>query len=303
MTPASSARPQLPPAPVPASSEARHPHALSLPAVRAAFALVLLATLPSPRLDAQTTGPATADAAGELPQTVRDLLAGVTDHAFSFDQPGFFAVLEHVQHTPLDPGYSQPPLPLDDWRQPLERPGDFRGAVLTVEGVVGRNSNWQFTDADRRRRYGTVWQIELHRPDMPLACTLICTQDVSEIGLGSTIRATGYFVMARQYPLSGNRTGHALLLVAKGPHLVERAAPPRQRDVDWTNVLIGVAGALLLAILVLARILSRRSSSGRRTDLHTLRSTREPSQNLADELADWADRQPPPSDSSDPSHP
>lgn len=248
---------------------------------------------------AQSSAPSSAASGSELPEAVRALLATVTDHAFSFDAPGFYAVLEYVRRMPLDPGHSQAPVVLTDWRQAIERPGDFRGAVVTVEGVVGRNSSWQYADRERRARYGTNWQLELSRPGVPVACTLICTQDVGEIGLGSTIRATGYFVMARQYALERGRIGHALLVVAKGPTVVERAGPPHAPQVSWTNVALGAGGAVLLALLVLVRILTRRAPRSR-TDLRALRAAHAPSQSLADDLASWAESE---SSDADGSHP
>jgi hypothetical protein len=73
-----------------------------------------------------------------LPAEVRAALERIEDLTFNFDQPGFYAVLEHVRsgsEMPLDASAQA----LSDWSVALERPASLRGAFVQVEGVIGRS--------------------------------------------------------------------------------------------------------------------------------------------------------------------
>ena len=74
----------------------------------------------------------------ELPESARTALSQIEDRAFHFDQAGFYEVLAFVKRNPQSPGFRQEPVVVGDWRVLLERPSEFRGRPVTVEGVVGR---------------------------------------------------------------------------------------------------------------------------------------------------------------------
>ena len=235
----------------------------------------------------QTTEPATAPGAGwELPPEVRTALAQVHDFAFNFDQPGFYAVLEFVKQSAHSPGYLQAPVAVQDWRDLLERPNDFRGRPITVEGFVGRNKA-PYT-LESHPELGALWQIELWRQDEPITCTLILTGSVADVPLNASLTVTGYFVMIRSYYGPSNRVQQAALVVAPGPtaigRIVPRAATPGVLDGRWL-VVAGVVG------LLVAFILLRRSVAAQRREYRALQARREAPMNLADDLAAWAREQ------------
>ena len=231
--------------------------------------------------------------ANELPDDVQAALETIEDFSFSFSQPGFYAVLEHVKTMSGSPGQAREAVLIDDWTALLERPADFRGLPVAIEGIVGRNKAWRF-EQEQHRHLGTVWQLELWRADQPIAATLILTDDASDIPVGATIRVTGYFVLIRQYHSGTRQIRQAALLVGHGPTLVSQtAAPTRTRSAS--SSLVGMVVAVTLALLVVW-ILLRRSVVRTRRTTGALRASRPAPVSLADELAAWAEKeaQPPP---------
>jgi hypothetical protein len=238
---------------------------------------------------AQTTRLAVSQPASELPSDVQVALDGIEDFSFSFAQPGFYAVIEHLKTTSSSPGHVRLPLEVDDWGVLLERPADFRGLPVTIEGVVGRNKPWRF-EQEEYRRLGTVWQLELWRADQPITATLILTNDASDIPLEATIRVTGYFVMIRQYYSRTNRIRQAALLLADGPTVVSRAIA-RTSTPSRLNLFIGLVVALTAALLVIWIVL-RRSVARTRHATPALRASSHAPVSLADDLATWAAEEP-----------
>ncbi len=234
------------------------------------------------------TSPSSA-AARELPADVLIKLDQIEDFALRFDHPGFYALLRYVNRSGEAPGSRFAATDVEDWRTVLEKPGEFRGRAITVEGTVGRSSSWRPTTAETSD-IGLVWQWELERADQPVACTVILTEDVGDVPLGAKVRVTGYFAMVRQYYTRQNRVAPALLIVAQGPSSISRVAfnsLPTGTAGTWG---IGGVCAALLAGVVAWRVLRRRDTA--RTDLHTLRPEHAAPVNLSSEIAEWA-RTPP----------
>jgi hypothetical protein len=239
---------------------------------------------PLPGIAAQTTEPvANPEAASELPAAVRDALATIQDFAFNFDHPGFYAMVEFVKRSGLAPGMSAAPIEVKDWRDLLERPGEFRGRPVTIEGIVGRNKDPYLMAG--HEPLGRVSQVELRRGDQPIPCTLILTEDVRDLPIGANIRVTGYFVMMRQYYGAGHKPIPAALIVARGPSQVSRTVPLDAR-IDWRWIAIAVVAALIITILLL------RGGSRKRPDLHALRGRPAPL-SVADEFEQWAAKEAP----------
>lgn len=247
---------------------------------------------------AQTTAPADSQPSAELPAEVSRALATIEDFSFEFGQPGFYTVLEHVKTTSRSPGHTRTPIEVEDWTVLLERPADFRGAPITIEGRVGRNKAWRF-EGQQHRQLGTVWQLELQRPDQPIACTVILSNEAGDIPINATIRVTGYFVMIRQYYSRTNRLRQAALVVADGPTLVSLAAPAAASGErrDW---LVGVVVGATAGLVVIWMLLRRSVTRSRHTP-HALQPSGRAPMSLADDLATWASEQPdlPSSDSAD----
>lgn len=194
--------------------------------------------------------PATA-LASELPPAVQEALATTQDLTFNFDQPGFYAVVEALRADPRPPGHAQVPLAITDWRDLLERPSDFRGRVVTIEGQLGRNKPpFQVVS---RPQLGWLSQLELYREDQPLACTVICTNSVGDLPLGATLSVTGYFVLLRQYHGPRAQPLQAALLVTTVPTVIVPPPDPRAGVLDWRWLLGSAVLGLLVAIIILRR--------------------------------------------------
>ncbi|MFQ5806464.1 MAG: hypothetical protein ACE5I3_08440 [Phycisphaerae bacterium] len=259
---------------------------------------LLTATLSGSRAAAQTSWRASSQPSRELPNEVHAALEQTEDFSFNFAQPGFYALLEYLKTTNNPPGHARGPVALSDWTMLLERPADFRGLPVTVEGFVGRNKAWRF-EQEEYRHLGTVWQLELWRPDQPIACTLVLTGDASDIPLGATIRVTGYFVMIRQYPSQTRQARQSALLVAHGPTLVSQSAA-RTRTGSTSNWIVGLVAAATAALIVIW-ILLRRSIPRTQGATPALRASGPAPVSLADDLAAWVaeESQRPPRDSAD----
>ena len=227
----------------------------------------------------------------ELSAEAAAALAGIEDFVFNFDQPGFYAVVEAVKRSAFAPEVGRMPVVVEDWRDFLERPSEFRGRVVTVEGVVGRSKD-PYT-LNQRPELGQFWQIELSLLDQAPSCTIVMTEDASDIPIGARIRVAGYFVMVRQYYGPTNRLQQAALLVAKGPTLISQseAASAGMPRFSWQWMVAAVVAALVVTIFLLWR-----TSAGGRSAGHVLRAVRPAPMNLADDLQSWADgerREPP----------
>lgn len=221
----------------------------------------------------------------ELPPDLDQELSTIQDFTYDFDQPAYYHLLAFVQNNRQAPGFAVQPITVDDWRVFVERPADYRGLPVTVEGTVGRNKD-PYTHA-RHPELCPVSQVELSRPDQAATCTLIFTQDTTDIPVGSTIRATGYFVKINRFPRQGSEPGVSALIVASGPSQLSRAAArAAQPAPDWRWMMLAVLGGLVITVLML-----RRARRFRRHDLRELRPDTEPRANLAADLAAWAERE------------
>jgi hypothetical protein len=234
-------------------------------------------SLPAPRVGSTS----------ELPPEVQVALRSTQDLAFNFDQPGFYALVRWVQQMPHSPGFAQAPVEVTNWQDLLERPADFRGRVVTITGVVGRNKvPYTLRSAPD---IAPLSQLELHQPDQPLACTAILTQAATDIPLGTTVRITGYFLMVRQYYEDARHVRQAALVIAPGPTELSRAQPlaggEYDNPLDWRWVLAAIGLGLLITILLL-----RWNARAPRTELRDLHASHAAPTSLAEDLAQWARR-------------
>jgi hypothetical protein len=240
-----------------------------------------------PTPPAQPTSAPASQAAGELPAALLTQLDALEDFAHRFDAPAYYALLDFVKRSPFAPGYAQTPIMVADWTQFAEHPRDFRGLPVTIEGTVGRNKRYVH---QRHRELGEVWQLELSSGRQPVTCTVVLTENAADVGLGSRVRVTGYFVMMRRYRSEANREQQAALIVAAGPTLVAR--PPAVRAdaaLDWRWVLAPIVLGLLAAWWML-----RRSAGRRVRDVRGLRARQPAPLDLSGDFAAWADADAPP---------
>jgi hypothetical protein len=255
-----------------------------------ALSLLAASTLSPLLVAAQDSQPATTSAptVEELPPDILAGLSTLEDFSYDFDRPAYYALLAFVKHSPRAPGFARPPMEVSDWQELVQRPSEFRGLPITIEGVIGRNKDPYINT--RHPELGQVWQLELGRPDQATSCTVICTTDVSDLPLGATIRITGYFVKINRYPTQSKAPGLAALLIAQGPDAVIRATPQLATSggLDWRWLTAAIVAALVITVVLL-----RWSRHVARHDMRGLEARHAAPINLADDLARWSQRERP----------
>ncbi|HVP10499.1 MAG TPA: hypothetical protein VMV94_04835, partial [Phycisphaerae bacterium] len=89
----------------------------------------------------------------------RRLLEGVHDNVFSFDDPAFYWFCRHVEQEADASLFSiRPDESPTPWKYLLERPGDYRGGLIVVEGLVQAIHAYEVSN---RSGLGTLYQCEL----------------------------------------------------------------------------------------------------------------------------------------------
>lgn len=220
------------------------------------------------------------------------LLARVQDQVFTFDDEAFYWLCRRIRH--FDPpavfqiGASESCLP---WKFLLERPSDYRGDLVTVEGILRSRHSFRI-DSPARGDLGTLHQAELSDVETNSFCTVIVTESPEPIPIRARVRAKGYFLKVRAFRDSEDRTGFAPLLIARSlisvaPPVSLREAMSRDRWNWWDpRRPTSLAGwiAVLLAVLVLAR--------GLRRTQRRFPDRREAAADSADDF-EWMERPPP----------
>ncbi len=243
---------------------------------------------PEPPALTSSTARAPSGDAG-LPAAVLAALSATQDFTFSYAQPGFYALLTHMradpQFDPAVPATTTAPAPLSDWRALLERPADHRGQLVTIEGVLRHSTAWRHQQP-QHAALGTLWELQVTRPDQPIVCKLILTEDAADIPLEATLRVTGVFIAIQHYYSETNQLRPAAVLIARGPSQVTTTgASPAAGAGDWSRtaglLAAGIAGLTLVWLLL-------RRSAGRMHAGETPHATRAPAVSLAHELDAWA---------------
>ncbi len=205
---------------------------------------------------------------------IRSLLSDVRDHVFSFDHPAFYRIRELVATEGdlakyrIDAGETPTP-----WRFLLERPSDYRGSLVLVEGLLLSKSSYQVPN---RPDAGPYHECHLGQADSRAVCTVVLAEDPAEIPINATVRTKGYFILARAFENKAGETGSGPLLVARRLEKCAPAGATADSHAD-TQLLRWVVGATaLLAIIWLAlRRVFQRSPSGAESISRTHRSTGE----------------------------
>lgn len=261
---------------IPQARPARALRALSL-------AIGALAALPGSA--AQPQAPASAPQ-HELSVSLRDALSFAEDYSLTFAQEPVFALLRYVKQETADPPEGAPLI--SDWRALLERPADFRGAAVTVEGPVERCSGWQFQREDLKA-LGPVWELQLRVSGQPLTIKVLCTDDVGEIPLGARVRVAGWFAMIHDYYGPSNRRQHAALLITPRPVAI---TPPAARTAAKDSSLVPTVVIIGLALLIGWWLVRRLAPASRPFDPAAVGPSERAPLNLSEDLARWAEKEP-----------
>lgn len=181
----------------------------------------------------------------------RRLLEGVRDGVFSFDDPGFYWFCRYVkQHR--DPSEfavtaADSPIP---WRFLLERPSDYRGQLVTVEGILQSRPVFIQT-SPMRGDLDRLTQCELSESGTRSFCTVITTDEAEDTPVHSRVRAKGYFIKVRGYTTDAGETGAGPLIVARRLEVVRT---PSSGLTEGPPGLPGLSKAIMIATAALAVI-------------------------------------------------
>lgn len=210
----------------------------------------------------------------------RMLLNDIRDNVFSFDHPAFYRFRNHVKADPDTVKYEV----VDDdkalpWSFLLERPSDYRGELVLIEGkLLKRHPPYKLPE---HRGKGLWYQYELGRGDTRAVCTVIATEEEQKIPIRSEVRAKGYFIMVRAFKTDSGETSAGPLLVARR---LEYISPPGLIMDKAPGIYTWLAGAT--AVLAVVWLMLRRGlrSSASKSD-STLRSAKH--KHESDDDFDW----------------
>lgn len=163
----------------------------------------------------------------------RALLEKVEDHTFAFDDDAFYWYCEYLHalgsedaerteardslqtSVECDEGAAVP------WRFLLERPDDYRGRMVCIEGrVLLEQPSYALPG---RPHLGRLRQFELGTAGTGAVATLILLNDTTAIPKRSLIRVNAVFIKVRAFQSKSGGVGTGPLLVANAIEVVESA--------------------------------------------------------------------------------
>lgn len=194
------------------------------------------------------------------------LLDAVHDHVTSFDDPAFYWFCRYVRGRAAPPEYAVGELDAPvDGRALIERPGEYRGRVVMVEGTLRAIRSYEVSN---RPGVGTLQQAEVELTDGSI-CTVVLPVEASAVSIGNRVRAKGVFIKIRRYATKSGVQGDGPLMVAPNLSVL---TPPIESSSPVSNLTDGrwIAGATAGAAVVWL-ILRRRSSRRVNRALGTMR--------------------------------
>jgi hypothetical protein len=194
----------------------------------------------------------------------RRLLEGVRDNVFSFDDPAFYWFCAYVKRLPggeLRAGPEEPAVP---WKFLMERPGDYRGQAVVVEGFVQARWAWE---VENRGDIGRLYQLELSEAGTRALCAVVLTEDPGEIPIRTRIRTKGYFIKVRAFQSADGQTGGGPLILARSVEVVRpvvHRVPGTSTGNTGAWLIGGTAGLAVIWLVLRARLRKEgRGGSGR----------------------------------------
>jgi hypothetical protein len=144
----------------------------------------------------------------------RRLLADVKDHVFSFDDEAFYWFCKHVRRSdaPGDRALGEDEAPTP-WRFLLERPSDYRGQLVVIEGTLLRKTSFEVPN---RPGVGRLHQCELTSRGTRAVCTVILTDEPQGVPIHARVRGQAYFIKVRSFRTRHSGEGTGPLLVGRG---------------------------------------------------------------------------------------
>lgn len=141
------------------------------------------------------------------------LLADVKDHVFSFDDEAFYWFCKYVRGDGMPDAHpadeNETPMP---WQFLLERPSDYRGELVLVEGTLLRKTSFEMPN---RPGVGTLYQCELTARGTGAVCTVILTDEPQGVPIHARVRGRAYFIKVRSFRTRQGGDGVGPLLVGR----------------------------------------------------------------------------------------
>lgn len=193
------------------------------------------------------------------------LLSGVRDHVYSFDDPAFYWFCRHVRDDEDVERYvAREGEPTTSWRFLMERPTDYRGQLVTIEGRLLRREAFEVPN---REGVGRLYQCEIGQSGTRAVCTAVLTSDPGDIHVQTPVIVRGYFIKVRAFQTLDGQSGAGPLVVSQ--RLVQRGTVASAADTapevvaDSLTTWIGVSTVVLLVVwIVIRRMLQRDRPTG-----------------------------------------
>lgn len=186
----------------------------------------------------------------------REMFDQVVDGTFSFDDEAFYWLCAHARSSAarqeLLAAASESSTPI---RQLMERPADFRGRPVVVEGVLRSREEYEIR---ARPELGRLTQLELSVPGSHAIVTIVCMEQPARMPIGLPVRATGYFLKSRMFRTADGQSGAGVVVVTNGmvsvastsDRTAERSSGVSMASERWVVLAVAV---LLVAWLGLRR--------------------------------------------------
>lgn len=143
----------------------------------------------------------------------RRLLEDVRDNEFTFDDPAFYWYCRFVGSAAWGsvPEIEGDPPPVS-WGFLLERPSDYRGELIVLEGTLQARSEYEVSNRLPGLR---LYQSTLSGSQTRSLATVVTTSDPGAIPIRSRVRVRGYFIKSRSYTALDGAIGAGPLIVAR----------------------------------------------------------------------------------------
>ncbi|MCA9254515.1 MAG: hypothetical protein KDA33_02710 [Phycisphaerales bacterium] len=191
-----------------------------------------------------------------------ELLADVEDGAFAFDDEGFYWFCQFLRDNPdvfaTSNCASDSAVP---WRYLMERPSDYRGEEVCIEGRLLREQPEY--EVRSRPGLGRLRQIDLGESGSQAIATLVLVDPPPTARRKSLVRTRAFFVKVRSFRSEAGVEGAGPLLVARSFEVIQPAAgggASERRAPDGRQILMAMAG-VTFTLFLLVVMMRRRAGA------------------------------------------
>lgn len=190
------------------------------------------------------------------------LLADIEDGEFSFDDEGFYwfcgFLREHPDALARTDCQGEDVVP---WQYLMERPSDYRGRAVCIEGRFLREQPPY--DVDTRPGVGRLRQVDMGVAGSNAIATLVLVDPPPKTPKRSLIRAHGFFIKVRSFRTEGGGEGAGPLFVARSFEILESAGGFAGTTSRWgsRDILTAMAATTVVLFFVVVFVRKRLATS------------------------------------------